>query len=807
MKKNALLIAVIGLLLFASQALAMNPMLMKQASQSKGDKAVETAALPENLSAEDIDALMARLNDDQVRRLLIAQLQAEAQKASAVGATQRVSGLGRVIQWFESRTELLVTRVYRLGVSLPDTPGDIGRAMGQLTDYQGAGRFSFMVLIALVFLAVGFGAEKLFYRLTVAFRSQIDTMPGMDGILKFWGAVIKFIPELIGLLIFTVTPFVLFFLTINKEDKALRLLFLSFLLTIVTIRLCAALLRLILSPETEKLRLVHLSNAVARYFYRRLLLVACILAVGMILQLLLERLGATLTSRMWLMLTYGTAIILIFAGMIWRHRHAVRDHLMQGKTAGGEKNIWLRDQFAGMWHTLALAYLFLVWGLGFTNLVTADELRFRGTFILSFLIVPIYLALDRLALWCLDSTVAPRIETIAPLTTDEGSGDASVVKEGGPTKEGGNYLVIVRRVVRLVVFAAVALWFLDIWGMHVPIGEAAVEAVFNILVTLLLAHIVWELINAAISRKLAEGGYAEKAEKADDEDEWGATGAQDRSHTLLPMLRKFIGVVMVVMVTLIVLSSIGVEIGPLLAGAGVIGLAIGFGAQKLVRDILSGIFFLMDDAFRVGEYLDAGGISGTVEEITLRTIKLRHHRGMLQIVPLGDLKSVTNFMRGGMVVKFDLKLPYDTDIDKVRKIIKKVGKKMLLDEELGPDFIKPLKSQGVRSVGDSVMTFRAKFTARPGTHFVIRREAIKHITAALEKAGIHYAHRKVIVDLAPELAEKMDVAPASTDRAGEKKAAKLTPQQKAQVLEAGAAAALDTIAEEETQDPKAKKKK
>jgi len=807
MKKNALLIAVIGLLFFASQALAMNPMLMKQASQNKGEKTAEAVALPENLSAEDIDALMARLNDDQVRRLLIAQLQAEAQKASAAGKAQQGSGLGRVIQWFESRTELLVTRVYRLGVGLPDIPGDIGRAMGQLTDYQGAGRFSFMVLIALVFLAVGYGAEKLFYRLTVAFRTQIDTMPGMDGILKFWGAVIKFIPELIGLLIFTLTPFVLFFLTISKEDKGLRLLFLAFLLTVVAIRLCAALLRLILSPETDKLRLVHLSDVVARYFYRRLLVVASILAVGMILQLLLERLGATLTTRMWVVLVYGTAIILIFAGMIWRHRHAVRDHLMRGKTAGGEKNLWLRDQFAGMWHTLALAYLFLVWGLGVTNLVTADELRIRGTFVLSFLIIPIYLTLDRLALWCLDSTVAPRIETTSPLTTDEGSGSAGTVEEDSLKKEGANYLVIVRRVVRIVVFAAVALWFLDIWGMKVPIGEAAVEAVFNILVTLLLAHIVWELINAAINRKLAEGGFVEEAENKDDEDEWGGAGAKDRSQTLLPMLRKFIGVVMVVMVTLIVLSSIGVEIGPLLAGAGVIGLAIGFGAQKLVRDILSGIFFLMDDAFRVGEYLDAGGISGTVEQITLRTIKLRHHRGMLQIVPLGDLKSITNFMRGGMVVKFDLKLPYDTDIDKVRKIIKKVGKKMLLDEELGPDFIKPLKSQGVRSVGDSVMTFRAKFTARPGTHFVIRREAYKHITAALEKAGIHYAHRKVIVDLAPELAEKMDVAPASTDRAGEKPAQKLTPEQKVQVLEAGAAAALDTIAEEEKPDPKAKKKK
>jgi hypothetical protein len=132
---------------------------------------------------------------------------------------------------------------------------------------------------------------------------------------------------------------------------------------------------------------------------------------------------------------------------------------------------------------------------------------------------------------------------------------------------------------------------------------------------------------------------------------------------------------------------------------------------------------------------------------------------------------------------------------------------MLLDEELGPDFIKPLKSQGVRSVGDSVMTFRAKFTARPGTHFVIRREAYKEITAALEKAGIHYAHRKVIVDLAPELAEKMDVGPASTERAGAQGLDKLTPEQKAQVITAGAAAAMDTIAEEEGGDGKGKKKK
>lgn len=228
--------------------------------------------------------------------------------------------------------------------------------------------------------------------------------------------------------------------------------------------------------------------------------------------------------------------------------------------------------------------------------------------------------------------------------------------------------------------------------------------------------------------------------------------------TLLPIVRKFVGIALVVMVALTVLSSLGVDIGPLLAGAGVIGLAVGFGAQKIVSDIFSGFFFLLDDAFRVGEYLTAGSISGTVEKITLRNLMLRHHRGMLQIVPHSELGPITNYMRGGIIEKFSLDFPYDADIDKIRKIIKRVGQEMLDDPELGPNFLKPMKSQGVREITNSVMTIRVKFTARPGTHFVIRREAFRRITLALNAKGIYYAHRKVIVDLPQPPAEPADAA-------------------------------------------------
>jgi small-conductance mechanosensitive channel len=178
-----------------------------------------------------------------------------------------------------------------------------------------------------------------------------------------------------------------------------------------------------------------------------------------------------------------------------------------------------------------------------------------------------------------------------------------------------------------------------------------------------------------------------------------------------------------------------------------VGIAIGFGAQKLVSDVLSGLFYLLDDAFRVGEYIEAGSITGAVEKITLRNVMLRHHRGMLQIIPYSDLGAITNFMRGGIVVKINLQFPYDTDVDVVRKVIKRVGIAMLDDPEFGKNFIKQVKSQGIREVGDSILTIRVKFTAKPGTHFVIRREAYRRITEALAAKGIHYAHRKVIVEV------------------------------------------------------------
>lgn len=189
------------------------------------------------------------------------------------------------------------------------------------------------------------------------------------------------------------------------------------------------------------------------------------------------------------------------------------------------------------------------------------------------------------------------------------------------------------------------------------------------------------------------------------------------------------------------------QIAPLLAGAGVVGIAVGFGSQKLVQDVISGIFFLWDDAFRKGEYIEAGGLKGTVEYISIRSMRLRHHLGAVQTLPYSEISTIRNLSRDWATMKLEIRLPYSTDIDKVRKIIKKVGRRMLENEEYGSKMILPLKSQGVGRVEESTLIVRMKFTCQPGEQWVIRREAYRLVKEALESHDIHFAHREVKVTL------------------------------------------------------------
>ncbi len=627
------------------------------------------------------------------------------------------------------------------------------------------------------FIGAGFLIEVLFRKIFLAkYFVKMPTLEMTDqgSWEKFTGSVAQVLPDIIGLIFFFGGAYFAFTLVFWVDSAWVQLVFMAILIVVSCVRLIQILSKIIFSPDSEELRVIPMRNRIALTSHRLLVWTSGYIIGGLMFAVVASRLGAELETVRLLMLLIASLLIALTGAGVLKYRKQVYDHIIADGTLGGQAPSWGKMQFAKIWHILAILYLAILWLLLLNDLAD-PAIKASGAFVLSFFVVPIWMVADQLIQWVVKYAMSTlRIHQEEYEDLGEPSEEELLQREKGKA-----FYLKVKNVARLGVVGAFIVWVANLWNIRIPFFSELASFMLDSIVILTVALIFWQFINSWIERKIQESIPEGEEDDDEAEDEWGGAAKRGRAYTLLPMLRKFIGSVLMVMVTMTLLSSLGVNIGPLLAGAGVIGLAIGFGAQKLVADVFSGFFYLLDDAFRVGEYLSAGSVSGTVETITLRNVMLRHHRGMLQIIPHSELGAITNFMRGGIVVKFNLDFPYDAPIDKIRKIIKKVGQKMLENEEYGKDFIRPVKSQGVREISNSVMTIRVKFTAQPGTHFVIRREAYRLITEALSAQNIHYAHRKVIVDV--------------TDL-DEGEAAKSDSEAKKQII---GAAAMRTIEEEE----------
>jgi small-conductance mechanosensitive channel len=215
--------------------------------------------------------------------------------------------------------------------------------------------------------------------------------------------------------------------------------------------------------------------------------------------------------------------------------------------------------------------------------------------------------------------------------------------------------------------------------------------------------------------------------------------AASRLRTLMPLLSVVAGTATAVIGGLLVLAELGVNITPLIAGASVLGLAVSFGSQSLVRDIVSGVFFLAEDSFRIGEYVNCSKVMGTVEGFSVRSLKLRHQNGQLNIVPFGQIDYITNFSRDWTVVKFNIAFANGTDVELLRKTVKKIGLELMEDPQFKPILLQPLKMQGVVDIKDNSLIVRFKFMARPKNPSVVQRMAIRRMYDQFPALGIQFA--------------------------------------------------------------------
>jgi moderate conductance mechanosensitive channel len=307
---------------------------------------------------------------------------------------------------------------------------------------------------------------------------------------------------------------------------------------------------------------------------------------------------------------------------------------------------------------------------------------------------------------------------------------------------------VVVRCIRVAVYIGVAVsiaatWIVDVVGLvDISQWRSLAHSALTAGGALFLAYICWEIIDFLTDSYIAKNSPAAMGPA---EEEGAPPPSATRLATILPLMRMAAIIVIFAVAALVVLSELGINITPLIAAVSIFGLALSFGSQTLVRDIVSGIFYLADDAFRVGEYIDTGKAKGTVEGFTLRSIKLRHQNGQIFTIPFGQLGQITNFSRDWTTMKFNLRFARDTDVEKLRKTVKKVGLAMMEEPEFKDEFLEPLKLQGVADVADNALIMRFKFTAKPNIPTLIQREAMKRLFRAFQAAGIEFASATVSV--------------------------------------------------------------
>lgn len=303
--------------------------------------------------------------------------------------------------------------------------------------------------------------------------------------------------------------------------------------------------------------------------------------------------------------------------------------------------------------------------------------------------------------------------------------------------------VLIERGARLVIIALAAGWLALVFRVNASmmIRDDAFNRIFRGvlagIVILLAADLIWQLTKSLISLRVKHAACEtmDPAQRA----------RNTRLLTLMPILRNFLAAFILVVAVLMVLSGLGVQIGPLIAGAGVFGVAIGFGSQTLVKDVISGIFYMTDDAFRIGEYIQSGSYKGTVESFSIRSVRLRHHRGPVFTVPFGSLGAVQNMSRDWVIDKFLINVSYDANIAKVKKVVKGIGAALLEDPELGPMIIETVKMKGVEAFGDYGISLSFAMTTKPGHQTQVRRRAQAMIKEAFDENGISFASPTVQV--------------------------------------------------------------
>jgi small-conductance mechanosensitive channel len=488
---------------------------------------------------------------------------------------------------------------------------------------------------------------------------------------------------------------------------------------------------LVLRPDAASARLVDLPDACAACLSQAATWLIGFQVFSIALLRALIDAGLSFPCAQALALLVGVVDALIALAFIRRERKAQKAAFGMKTVAGNHRPT--HRLLARTWHPAAILFVVLALSTWLFGVVVRDLAFFWGVIETAGIV---------LGVWVIETIVAVSLHRASDSQADDPGAAASAGRWWSPMicrcLAVGLWLITAAVVARLWLVDRFHVLSAARWDHY---GGAALSAV----ATLFVAYVLCQAVLARTEHHFQSSSPAsDTAQQANE-----PPPIASRLQTMLPLLRFFVVAAIGAAAVLIALSALGINTTSLIAGASIFGLAISFGSQSLVRDIVSGIFFMADDAFRIGEYIDTGKLKGTVEGMSIRSLRVRHQNGPVHVIPFGHIEQVTNYSRDWATTKFTLHLAPGTDLEKVRKTAKQIGLDMMNDPELAAEIIQPLKLQGLNEIGPNAIVVRFKFTARPLQPTFVYRRALALIYQRFHEKGIEFANNSVVVQTAP----------------------------------------------------------
>jgi small conductance mechanosensitive channel len=503
---------------------------------------------------------------------------------------------------------------------------------------------------------------------------------------------------------------------------------------------CEALMmvaRFILAPRMPNLRVPPLADETAHYLYIWVCRLGYIALYGYFALEAALLMGMSKSAYGVLINVLGLIIALLLIIFILQNRETWSNNIRGATDADGHW-VTLRRPLAAVWHLLAIFYVVALYLVLTMRGNDGTIYIVRGT---------VLTAIVLLLVWGLDN--AARSLTRRGFTIAE---EIRIRFPGLQTRV-NRYTAAITILLRLFIGVLATATILEAWGVEIfawvasPLGQRIASAAVSIGLIIALALVTWELVSSLIERQLMSKGRV-----------------STRALTLLPLARTALRLVLVVLVTMVVLAEIGMNITPLLAGAGVIGLAVGFGAQKLVQDVITGWFILMEDTISVGDVVDLeGNHSGVVERINIRTIQLRDAEGAVHTMPFSSVTTIKNMTRDFSYYLFNISVAYREDPDQVIAILQSVDEEMRKDPDFSSSILGPLEVDGLDRFGVSEIIIRARTKTRPIQQWRVGREFNRRIKKAFEAEGINIPIPRAVV-LSKDVSDLSGLAPEQDDK-------------------------------------------